>query len=414
MSRPSEHTQHSAGSAVSLRDVAAAAGVSRMTASRAFKPQAPVSAKLRAKILQVAKEMGYAPDAMVSELMTSFANRRPVQYHETFAVLWWPARWNNLKTKSDFDAEIHRGLTEGARLHGRHVDHIMLGGDLQPRALERMLRARGIQGIILTPPLPAHTPPPALDWTRFSTVVIGSSLDEPGLNRAQAHHHQGIVLALKEAVQRGYCRPCLLVRDDLEERMQRIYSGAFLARGYPPEHIWRQGAPDIPALNEWLRKVSPDVIIGDCDKWFSDLAPEHAARGFISLDVRDSQGAIAGVYQNTARIAMAAIDLLIRARLTHETGIPDSPLVLLNSGLWRDGSSLKRKSVKVRARKKPARVDAKDKIASRVGGGSSAPAIRTPSDTEAAGRLPAKARASGKVPLKSTSKAPKPKGKGAR
>ena len=62
--------------------------------------------EIRKRVLKVAKELGYEPDTMVSELMTSFASRRPVNYQETFAAIWWPERWNQVDEGHGFDADI--------------------------------------------------------------------------------------------------------------------------------------------------------------------------------------------------------------------------------------------------------------------------------------------------------------------
>ena len=345
---------------VSLRSIAEAVGVSRMTVSRAFKADSPIKPELREKILRTAKALGYAPDTMVSELMTSFAHRRQIHYQETFAALWWPLRWHNVNVRADFDAEIFRGLNEGAQLHGRTINHLVLSDEMTPRVLMRMFRARGIQGVILTPPLPANTPAPKLDWDELSVVCIGSSLHEPVLNRAQANHYQCIVLALKTLEQRGYRRPCLLVRNDLEARTDRAYSAAFLAWGHDPARVWRQTTPDPPALMAWLREREPDVIIGDCDKWQGDLPLDELGCSYISLDVRDRQGPIAGIYQSTAHIATCAVDLLIRARLMHEQGVPAEPVVMLTTGSWYEGKGLRppsdnRKKTVARSRRGGAR-----------------------------------------------------------
>jgi DNA-binding LacI/PurR family transcriptional regulator len=56
--------------AVTLKDVAAKAGVSRSAVSRSFTPGASVSAKTRAKVEKAARELGYAPNALASSLTT--------------------------------------------------------------------------------------------------------------------------------------------------------------------------------------------------------------------------------------------------------------------------------------------------------------------------------------------------------
>jgi LacI family gluconate utilization system Gnt-I transcriptional repressor len=55
---------------VTMRDVARAAGVSRMTVSRALKKDSPVSKDTREHILRVVREMNYVPDQMAGSLTT--------------------------------------------------------------------------------------------------------------------------------------------------------------------------------------------------------------------------------------------------------------------------------------------------------------------------------------------------------
>ncbi|MEM8703721.1 MAG: LacI family DNA-binding transcriptional regulator, partial [Pseudomonadota bacterium] len=55
---------------VTMRDVARAAGVSRMTVSRALRKDSPVSLKTREHILKVVRDMNYVPDQMAGSLTT--------------------------------------------------------------------------------------------------------------------------------------------------------------------------------------------------------------------------------------------------------------------------------------------------------------------------------------------------------
>ncbi len=56
--------------AVTLREVALRAGVSRSAVSRTFTEGASVSAKTRAKVEKAARELGYSPNALASSLTT--------------------------------------------------------------------------------------------------------------------------------------------------------------------------------------------------------------------------------------------------------------------------------------------------------------------------------------------------------
>lgn len=55
---------------ITMRDVAKAAGVSRMTVSRALKKDSPISKETRDHILKIVKEMNYVPDLMAGSLTT--------------------------------------------------------------------------------------------------------------------------------------------------------------------------------------------------------------------------------------------------------------------------------------------------------------------------------------------------------
>ena len=57
-------------STLTMRDVARAAGGSRMTVSRALRKDSPVSKDTRDRILKVVREMNYVPDQMAGSLTT--------------------------------------------------------------------------------------------------------------------------------------------------------------------------------------------------------------------------------------------------------------------------------------------------------------------------------------------------------
>jgi LacI family transcriptional regulator len=325
---------------VSLRQIAEAVGVSRMTVSRAFKSGSSVRPELRERILKKASEMGYAPDTMVSELMTSFASRRLVNYQETFAVFWWPDRWRCTSVAHTYEADLLQGLEAGARLHGRKLDHLVFDESKPPRVIERMLEARNILGGILTPPPRVEIPAPDLDWSKLSMVTIGTTLRIPRFHRAQPGHYSAIVRALEVIRDLGYRRPCLLERTDAEERMQRAYTAAFLAwERNAAKRIWHAPAPDAPGLEAWLKKTDGDVLIADCDAWRNAVPPPFRSTAFVSLGVSDPEGAISGIHQNTMRMAKYAVDLLVQTRLNHELGEPVEPVLMITQGIWVTGKT---------------------------------------------------------------------------
>lgn len=143
---------------------------------------------------------------------------------------------------------------------------------------------------------------------------------------------------------RGLQRPLLLADVGLEERMQRAYTAAFLAHeAGPPERVLHLRGHEPEEIARRLAGLSPDVVIGDTEQWIAPLKKLPASLRpprFVCLDVSRKDGPVSGVFQNAARMAEAAVDLLMQARLRHETGIPAEPLVVLTPGSWVEGETL--------------------------------------------------------------------------
>jgi DNA-binding LacI/PurR family transcriptional regulator len=252
---------------ISLRHVAAEANVSRMTASRALRWGTPVSAPVRERVQAAATRLGYHKDRLVSELMTSFARQHVPVFREVLAALWWEP-WPDLQASPPgFNRELRRGLCLGAERFGCQIDDILIPDANPGRKLNRLLEARGIQGVLILPP-PDDLQTPDLDWKKISVVTVGSSLREPELNRSQHHHYNAMSRVLQEVRKRGYRRPAFLMQKQLEERARRAYLGAFLAwQGSEQAGLVHPDAhDDDPKLPAWLRRVRPDVVVAENDQ----------------------------------------------------------------------------------------------------------------------------------------------------
>jgi len=112
-----------------MRDVARAAGVSRMTVSRALKPDSPVSKDTRERILRVVREMNYVPDQMAGSLTTKRSG---------FVAVLVPSL-NNLHF-----AETVQALTEELELLGRQIllGYTDYSPEREEQLVEDMLRRR--------------------------------------------------------------------------------------------------------------------------------------------------------------------------------------------------------------------------------------------------------------------------------
>lgn len=112
-----------------MRDVARAAGVSRMTVSRALRPESPISKETRERILKIVRDMNYVPDLMAGSLTTKRSG---------FVAVLVPSL-NNLHF-----AETVQALTEELEKSGQQIllGHTDYSTEREEQLVEAMLRRR--------------------------------------------------------------------------------------------------------------------------------------------------------------------------------------------------------------------------------------------------------------------------------
>lgn len=120
--------------AVTLKDVAERAGVSRSAVSRTFTDGASVSAKTRAKVESAAQDLGYAPNALASSLTTG----------RTKLIGLIANNFHNPLILEVFDL-----FTRGLQDRGLRPLLVNLSGASDPSASVRMLRQYSVDGVIV-------------------------------------------------------------------------------------------------------------------------------------------------------------------------------------------------------------------------------------------------------------------------
>lgn len=120
--------------AVTLKDVAERAGVSRSAVSRTFTEGASVSEKTRAKVTKAANELGYSPNALASSLTTG----------RTKLIGLVSNNFHNPLFLEVFD-KFTRGLQE----RGLRPLLVNLSDETDPETSIRMLRQYSVDGVIV-------------------------------------------------------------------------------------------------------------------------------------------------------------------------------------------------------------------------------------------------------------------------
>jgi len=119
---------------VTLKDVAARAGVSRSAVSRAYTEGASVSEKTRSKVLKAADELGYHPNALASSLTTG----------RTKLIGLVSDNFRNPIFLEVFDL-----FTKGLQERGLRPLLVNLSGETNPDKSVRMLREYSVDGVIV-------------------------------------------------------------------------------------------------------------------------------------------------------------------------------------------------------------------------------------------------------------------------
>ena len=130
------HTFAGAGMTVSIKDIARAAGVSHSTVSRALSDSPLVSAATKARIQQLAQEMGYSPDALARSLV--------IGRTQTIGIV-------ATAITDPFIAEVVQAIEQTAYLHDYSV--ILALSNAEPEreiAAVEMLRSKRVDGVIVT------------------------------------------------------------------------------------------------------------------------------------------------------------------------------------------------------------------------------------------------------------------------
>ena len=182
--------------AVTLKEVAARAGVSRSAVSRTFTQGASVSAKTRAKVEKVALEMGYAPNALASSLTTG----------RTKLIGLIVNNFHNPLILEVFDL-----FSRGLQARGLRPLLVNLTDATDPAASLRMLRQYSVDGVIV-----ASSTLPLSFAEAFRTAglpvvhAFGRYSHAPDVNVVGIDNIACGRMAAEALIQRGYRRVAFL------------------------------------------------------------------------------------------------------------------------------------------------------------------------------------------------------------
>lgn len=336
-----------------LEDVARHAGVHRATVSRSLRNDPLIPATTRDRIKEAAAKIGYRMNPLVSALMQSRRTGRASRQTVIAFITNFPARhgWRpGFYDRPDF----FPGASARAEDFGYSLEHFWMGEPgMTSRRFCDILSARGINGVIVGR-LPPGQQALVLDWSRFSCVAQGMTLQSPCLHHVTEDHFETVWQSMEHCRVLGYRRTGLVYADsqDCPRVGHRWRSAYFGQQENLPSEDRLPICPGNPvgkrAFRQWFEKHEPDSILVNNSKLLIDWLKEIGKKvprdvGVVSIGQRcDSRST--GFYYDPAQIGGLTVEMLIGLMHRNETGVPADPHEVLASGTWRDAGTLTRRS----------------------------------------------------------------------
>jgi len=247
-----------------MRDVAKAAGVSRMTVSRALKKDSPISKETREKILRVVREMNYVPDQMAGSLTTKRSG---------FVAVLVPSL-NNLHF-----AETVQALTEELESIGQQVllGYTDYSKQREEELVETMLRRRP-EAVVLSYDGHSDRTIELLSDAEIPVIELWERPENPLQHTIGFSNREAAAMMTRTLIARGYEKIAFIGEaDDAWTRGAARRAGwrdAMLAAGLSAHRLMKVGKPPLSIEDgagalEQLLKEYPDT---DCIFCVSDLA----------------------------------------------------------------------------------------------------------------------------------------------
>ena len=250
-------------------DVARAAGVSPSTVSRALNDRAEVSAKTRARVREIAHEMGYVPLPGIASLVARRKTRRPQTYSATDLLPVDILTRQYPSTTAVRFEEIFNRL--GGPLGYRYEHFNTLDGQYASAArLGRTLFARGYVGLVFLHILRDKEWFRDFPWQRFALVSLDPSFDLVPMSLVRASHFEDIRRCWLHLSGRGYTRIGAILPEGRRDRIEDIRRlGAFhqcqsevATQNQPLLLTFAFEEAGLPQrIAEWIERERPDALI---------------------------------------------------------------------------------------------------------------------------------------------------------
>jgi LacI family transcriptional regulator len=333
-----------------LRQLAAECGVHFTTMSLALRDDPRLPQSTRERLKAFAEAAGYRPNPLVARSMAAMRQGKAGQSPETLALLTTTPRMG--EGSKPFQA-FCKNITRRAEELGYRMEELWLDEPgMSTRRMNRIIRARGVEGIIIPPGLGRPGGHISLDLTQVASVLHCHAIWRPRLHRVEAHNFQNMLIVLRELYRRGYRRIGLALMGGLAKATGHEWEGAY--------HYFHAAHPNlsrIPVLAfgewddrpilAWVKAEAPEVLVGACPDHPAFFRKNHIRvpedLGLVSMGVYPWHESMAGLDSRAEEVDRAAVDVLVAQLNRNERGIPAVARDVLIQGIWQEGPTIRSK-----------------------------------------------------------------------
>lgn len=315
---------------INLTDIAKEAGISKSAVSLALNGSKMISEKTRKKIEEIARNMGYERNALVSSMMSTLKREGSSKYSETIALINGNIDKSALK-KHPTLPKYYEGIKDEADRLGYTINEFWLHDkNLNGELFTKILHSRGIRGGVILGHSFGTVFPKSFEnvWQNFYFISVGIKTQQPQLEMVSADHYAITYQAVIKAIELGYKKPALVI----EENIDKLVDGRFVA-GFLRAQMNLSQKQQIPPflkpdtnpnynkeLEDWIHSNRPDVVFyllnTTGQTLLSKIQKQKKQIKLIQLERRSFLSNWTGMEQNNdtvGRIAMRRLaDMLSR------------------------------------------------------------------------------------------------------
>ena len=331
----------------SIREIARLAGVSPSAVSLAMRGTGRIAPATRAKIMAVVKKSGYTINPLFSKAL-SLARQSPAsRYRETIALILEYAT----ETGPDYQKQMHEAAVKCATGMGYKLESFIVSGKpVEHRRLSRILKARGIRGVIVIPRLEHLQPRLHLNWSELASVEIGRTLWHPrNLHHVETSDYHKVIEALHILKKAGYRRVGMAIEPMQNQHQRGTYYAAYLVSQLrQPE---RSRIPVLAAtgpwgeatFRAWYERYTPDVLFihhaPEICGWLKNMKvrwPEDIS--LFCVNAKDAK--MSGLVRDYPGLGRSAVEMLSLLLESGELGLLERARSWLVDEHWQAGTTL--------------------------------------------------------------------------